>query len=166
MARNIERITIAEAKERAAEWEAQYEECQRSYAIAARFQDTSPSEVIEMWQSQTNEKGRKLTQFEFEALIERWLELFGRYPPNGEELNGPVPEQPSTTEPMPEDDTMLRIGEVVRLTGISGSTMNRMVLDGRFPKPMRLSPRRIGWPAREVKAWKRQLDDQRRAPRQ
>jgi predicted DNA-binding transcriptional regulator AlpA len=49
---------------------------------------------------------------------------------------------------------------------VSDSTVKRMVVDGRFPKPMRISARRIGWPARDVKAWIRQLDDQRRALRQ
>ena len=56
-------------------------------------------------------------------------------------------------------------GQCVSL-GSANSTVKRMVLDGRFPKPMRLSPRRIGWKATEVKAWIRQLDDQRKAPRQ
>ena len=87
-------------------------------------------------------------------------------PDDVEELNGLAADQAPTAEPEPEDDTMLRMGEVVRLTGISDSTIKRMVIDGRFPKPMRLSPRRIGWKAGEVKSWIRQLDDQRRAPRQ
>ena len=45
---------------------------------------------------------------------------------------------------------MLRMPDVVRLAGVSESTIKRRVQDGSFPKPMHLSPRCIGWPAREV----------------
>jgi prophage regulatory protein len=122
--------------------------------------------VIKMWETGKNEQGRKLSQFEFAGLVERWCELFGSLPPDDDASEPDGNASPKTSEPEPEDDTMLRMGEVVRLTGISGSTVKRMVIDGRFPKPMRLSPRRIGWKAGEVKTWIRQLDDQRRAPRQ
>jgi predicted DNA-binding transcriptional regulator AlpA len=163
----INRIALSDAKAISADWEAQHEEHQRSAAIVARFQDAGPSEVIKMWETGKNEQGRKLSNFEFAGLVERWCELFGALPPDdAEELNGFASDQTPPQEPEPEDDTMLRMGEVVRLTGISGSTIKRMVIDGRFPKPTRLSPRRIGWQARDVKAWLRQLDDQRRAPRQ
>ena len=162
----LTRITLADAKAQAADWEAQYEEHQLNTALCTRFKDASAREVIKMWETGKNEHGRKLTQFEFAGLVERWCELFGALPPDdAEELNGIASEQATTSEQEPEDDTMLRMGDVVRLTRISGSTVKRMVLDGRFPKPLRLSPRRIGWPARDVKVWLRQLEDQRRAPR-
>ena len=163
----LERMTITEARALATDWEAEYARYERNAAISARFQHASASEVIKMWETGKNEDGRKLNQFEFEALVERWCELFRALPPDDEEtLDGMASTQPDVSEPEPEDDTMLRVRYVVCLTGISGSTIKRMVLDGRFPKPMRLSPRRIGWPARDVKAWIRQLDDQRSAPRQ
>ena len=41
-----------------------------------------------------------------------------------------------------------------------------MVKDGRFPKPMRPSARRIAWLGRDIDELVRQLDDQRRARRQ
>ena len=88
-------------------------------------------------------------------------------PPDDDEApNGVSGDQNTTPEPEPDDDDMLRMRDVVRLTGVSKSSIKRMVIDKRFPPPMRLSTRRIGWPAREVKAWLRQLDDQRRSPRQ
>ena len=119
-----------------------------------------------MWETGKNEQGRKLSNFEFAGLVERWCELFGALPPDDDTSEPDGNASPQTLEPQIEDDTMLRMAEVARLTGISGSTVKRMVIDGRFPKPMRLSPRRIGWKPGEVKTWIRQLDDQRRASRQ
>ena len=159
-------VSVREARALAASWEVEYAESQRSGALMARFQSASANDVIKMWETGTNEHGRKLSQFEFGALIERWCELFGTLPPDDGEEPANVQSPPTANEPEPEDDTMLPMREVVRLTGLSDSTIKRMVLDGRFPPPMRLSPRRIGWLARDVKAWIRQLDDQRRAPRQ
>ena len=163
----LERMPIAEAKQQAADWEAQHEQHLRDAAIATRFKDASASDLIGMWESGKNEQGRKLSQFEFAALCERWIEVFRCLPPEDDEApNGVAGAQTTSPEPDPDDDTMLRLIDVVRLTGISSSTIKRMVIDKRFPPPMRLSPRRIGWPAREVKSWLRQLDDQRRSPRQ
>jgi prophage regulatory protein len=162
----LKRISIAEAKQQAADWEIEWFRSCRSAAVDSHFQDASPAEVVAMWQSQTNAKGRPLNQFEFEALVTRFFVLFGAYPAGDEELNGSAADPATPQEPEPADDTMLSVKEVARRTGISVSTINRMVRDGRFPKPMRLSQRRVGWVAREVKDWVRQLDDQRRAPRQ
>jgi hypothetical protein len=36
--------------------------------------------VARMWKSQTNEDGKRLSQFERDALIERHCELFGIWP--------------------------------------------------------------------------------------
>ena len=66
---------------------------------------------------------------------------------------------------MPRDDAMLDINEVARLTGLSKSTINRHVQDGRFPKPFKISARRNGYLAREIREWRDQLDEQRNAPR-
>jgi predicted DNA-binding transcriptional regulator AlpA len=56
---------------------------------------------------------------------------------------------------------MQRAKEVVRLTGLSLSTLKRMAIDCRFAAPHRLSPRRIGWPARAVTAWLETVDGAR-----
>ena len=61
---------------------------------------------------------------------------------------------------------MVDIKEVERRTGISVSTIKRMVKQGRFLKPMRPSARRIAWLGRDIDELVRRLDDQRRAPRQ
>jgi len=158
-------MSIADAMALASQWKAQHEEHQRMIAIATRFKGATPAEVVSMWENGRNERGQKLSQFEFTALVERWCELFGALPPSTEEAIPDVAAEGST-EPEPEDDDMLSPRDVVRITGLSLSTIKRMANDGRFPKPMRLSPRRIGWTAREVKEWLNRLDDQRRATRQ
>jgi prophage regulatory protein len=61
---------------------------------------------------------------------------------------------------------MVNIKEVERRTGISVSTIKRMVKDGRFPKPMRPSTRRIAWLGSDIDELVRQLDNQKRALRQ
>jgi predicted DNA-binding transcriptional regulator AlpA len=163
--RNNRTITIDQAKALAAQWKAQYEEHLRTVEIATRFKDATPSEVIRMWETGRKERGQKLSQAEFAALVERWLELFGAYPPNdNDDDNEPTAPQPR--EPQPQDDDMLSPRDVVRITGLSLSTIKRMFNDGRFPKPLHLSPRRIGWPARQVKDWLRTLQDQSRSTRQ
>ena len=59
------------------------------------------------------------------------------------------------------DDTMLNMKDVVRMTGLSESTVERRIADGLFPEPTPISKRRIGWPARKVKAWLEEQDARR-----
>jgi prophage regulatory protein len=158
-------ISIERAKALAAQWKAQFEEHQRTMWIASRFADATPSEVIRMWETGRKERGQKLSQVEVVALVERWLELFGAYPP-GDTEPGAGDTAHQSEEPEPQGDNMLKMREVVRMTGLSKSTIKRMFNNGRFPKPLHLSPRRIGWPARQVKDWLRTLQDQSRSTRQ
>jgi prophage regulatory protein len=112
--------------------------------------------VVRMFETGLNEKGEPLSQFEFEALCERWCHVFGELPPFG-----PPDETPATEPgPLPADDTMLPMKEVLRIVGLSKSTVKRRVKDAAnsFPKPVRLSPRRIGWRAGDVKAWLRSIE--------
>jgi predicted DNA-binding transcriptional regulator AlpA len=109
-----------------------------------------------MFETGTNEKGEPLSQFEFEALCERWCAVFGELPPLG-----PADEMPQTDpDPLPPDDAMLSMKDVMRLTGLSKSTIKTWVNDptGTFPKPSKLSSRRIGWRADQVKAWRRHIE--------
>jgi prophage regulatory protein len=160
------RLTIAETKALAAGWDAEWERHCYDVAVGDRFRDAPASQLVSMWENQSNEKGQPLNQFEFSALCSAWLQTFGCLPPDNDAGAGTADTHAAPPEPEPEDDTMLRMPDVVRLAGVSESTIKRMVLDGRFPKPMRLSRRSIGWPARDVKVWLRQVDDQRRASRQ
>ena len=60
----------------------------------------------------------------------------------------------------PAADAMLKMRDVVRITGLSKSTIKRWVNDaaGDFPKPVKLSPRRIGWPADQIYAWRKRIE--------
>jgi predicted DNA-binding transcriptional regulator AlpA len=119
-----------------------------------RFRDATPAQVLQMFAAGTNGRGQPLTQFEFEALCERWYMLFGEAPPMGDRPS-PVPEP----EPMPADDAMLSMRDVTRI-GLSKSTIKRWVNDpaSDFPKPAKLSPRRIGWRANQMKAWRKKIE--------
>src|SRR6476619_1657460 len=44
------------------------------------FRSADASAVITMWNSGTNAAGEQLSQFEHDALVERYCELFGNWP--------------------------------------------------------------------------------------
>lgn len=156
---------LKRALELADAWKEQQKLSDAQQALNTHFDRATPHQLIKMWDTGLNLAGKKLSAFELGALIEQWCKVFGSLPPDDEDLDamaadGEPVESPSA-EPLPADDTMLDMKAVIRVTGLSKSTVKRMVLEGRFPKPVRLSVRRLGWPAREVKAWLNALNDQR-----
>lgn len=157
------KLTADQAEARAEEWEARRRDYERM-PRADYFSDACAFDVVDMWRTKKNLDGRRLTKFEFGCLVERWTEIFGDVPAN--DSDAPQDDVETPPAPIPADDTMLRVPDVVRLTGISHTTIKRMQADGRFPKAMRLGERAKGWPAREIKAWLETLDEQRRRPRQ
>jgi prophage regulatory protein len=56
---------------------------------------------------------------------------------------------------------MLSMKDVVRIAGLSKSTIKRWVNDpaNDFPKPVKLSPRRIGWRSDQMKAWRTKIEN-------
>jgi hypothetical protein len=46
-----------------------------------RFRSAGPALVLDMIRTRRNEHGNSLSAFEHEALVERYCELFGRWPP-------------------------------------------------------------------------------------
>ena len=48
---------------------------------------------------------------------------------------------------------ILRLPEVIRLTGLSKATIHRRYRDGTFPRPLRLGPQSIGWRRAEIVEW-------------
>ena len=53
-------------------------------------------------------------------------------------------------------DRILRIPEVVEVTGLSRTTIWRRVKSGDFPPPVRLgslATRSVGWPESKVEGW-------------
>jgi len=63
----------------AAHWAALDVHFQRQ-ARVVDFRHADAYVVARMWKTQTNEDGRRLSQFERDALIERHCELFGTWP--------------------------------------------------------------------------------------
>ncbi len=132
-----------------------YREHKRLSNLESRFRGAGAADVIRMFETSTNEKGEPLSSFEFEALCERWCTVFGEHPPLSF-----IPNSEANSDPLPADDAMLPMRDVVRIAGVSKSTIKRWVNepDGTFPKPINLSPRRIGWRADQVKAWRRHIE--------
>ena len=155
---------LEKAKALADAWASQERDAQRDADLCSYFKGVTPHGLIELWKSGKNRQGRVLSQFETQALAEAWCRVFGELPPGCAEDGEPDP-LPEPEAELPPDDTMLRTKEVLRLIGVSELSLKRMVLDGRFPKPMRLSPRRIGWLARDVRAFIDGLDGARRKVR-
>lgn len=56
------------------------------------------------------------------------------------------------TPQLPEH-TVLPLGDVLKLVGLSRSTLYQLVSTGHFPPQVRLSARRVGWLHSEVTTW-------------
>ena len=48
---------------------------------------------------------------------------------------------------------LLRISEVVQLLGISKPTVYRLMNEGKFPRPIRLSKARVAWLHADLEKW-------------
>lgn len=51
-------------------------------------------------------------------------------------------------------DPLLRRREVERETGLSRTSIYRMMSEGAFPRPRRIGRRAVAWPASQIEAWK------------
>ncbi len=58
-----------------------------------------------------------------------------------------------------ERERLIRLPEVLMLTGLSRSTLYRKVKEGRFPAPVSLGPRSVAWRESEVLTWIRNCPD-------
>lgn len=48
---------------------------------------------------------------------------------------------------------ILKISEVTHSTGLGRSTLYERVKEGKFPRPVHLGPRAVGWLEEEVLGW-------------
>lgn len=48
---------------------------------------------------------------------------------------------------------LLRRPQVEAITGLSRSTIYRLVTDGKFPAPIRLTVRSVAWPSDQIESW-------------
>jgi prophage regulatory protein len=53
----------------------------------------------------------------------------------------------------PSAALFLRIGVVVRLTGLGRSTIYRLMADEQFPSPVRLTKRVVAWRRSDLERW-------------
>lgn len=51
------------------------------------------------------------------------------------------------------DERLLKLPEVISLTGLSKSTIDRKERDNEFPKRVKLGARWVAWPESKIKAW-------------
>ena len=56
---------------------------------------------------------------------------------------------------------LLRLPEVKERTGLSRSVIYEYIADGRFPRPVRITPRAVAWVDEEVDAWIRERVEER-----
>lgn len=47
----------------------------------------------------------------------------------------------------------MRLGDVVRRTGLSRATVYRLIAKRKFPRPYPLSEGRVGWSSQEIEGW-------------
>jgi len=59
------------------------------------------------------------------------------------------------SSPVPGDvvAVLLRLRAVMLVTGLSRSTLYRLIAHEQFPRPVRLVPRAVAWRCSEVEAW-------------
>ena len=50
------------------------------------------------------------------------------------------------------DDDFVRLPEILRAFPVGKSSWDRGVAEGRYPKPVRLSPRVVAWRVRTIRA--------------
>jgi prophage regulatory protein len=50
-------------------------------------------------------------------------------------------------------DKIARRQRCLEITGISHSTRHRLIVEGKFPLPIRLGPRAVGWPESWLYEW-------------
>jgi prophage regulatory protein len=65
-------------------------------------------------------------------------------------IAAPTPPPLAAPEPGPR---VLRTAEAARRIGLSKSSLWRMVKDGEFPRPRRLSTHAVGWLESEIETW-------------
>lgn len=62
-----------------------------------------------------------------------------------------------------QDDRIHRLPEVMQRTKLGRSTIYALVATKRFPKPIKLGARAVGWSAQEISDWLQSRADLREA---
>jgi len=67
--------------------------------------------------------------------------------------NEAISPSPSVVTVHPQLPRVMRIGEVASALSLCRSTIYRMMQEDRFPKPLHLSGRAVGWRSEDIDAW-------------
>lgn len=63
----------------------------------------------------------------------------------------------SRRSPVPElfggIDAILRLPDVIRVTGLSKTSIYRMIAEGEFPRPVQLGKQAVGWKSSAIQQW-------------
>ena len=137
-----------------------------------QFESTKPWELVEIWETGRNGRGKPLNDADIQALIKRWRKVPLPGTPDPEALgcldrsNGSdatVDRAPLTAnDSLPDPEAMLGISDVLKATGLSRSSIDRMVKNGRFPKPLKPTGSHRKWPGWMVSNWITDLEKQRK----
>ncbi|CAM4357413.1 helix-turn-helix transcriptional regulator [Vibrio agarivorans] len=58
-----------------------------------------------------------------------------------------------TIEQFPVTSRLMRVKEIIRITGLSRSSLYKCISEGQFPKAVSLSERSVAWVEEEVQDW-------------
>lgn len=51
------------------------------------------------------------------------------------------------------ENSILRLASVNAITGIARSTIYKLMSEGSFPRPIKLTSRAVGWRRGDIEAW-------------
>lgn len=63
------------------------------------------------------------------------------------------PQLAHAVKTLPQRDRLLDLPETEKVAGLKKSTLYRLMAEGKFPKPVRLSSRCVRWPESRVLSW-------------
>jgi prophage regulatory protein len=68
-----------------------------------------------------------------------------------------LPKVPTATDARTFDrfniDPIVRLPDLLEITGLGRTTIYKLIASGSLQKPLRLSPRSIGWRSSVIQAW-------------
>ena len=156
---NDDKVARAEAQVR--QWQIERREAFRG----KQFYGYSSADLIKVAKTNRDLDGAKLGGIEWAEFDEAWWRKFGeRF--FGESDFERIPVTAANADQHPilalPDDAMVRGRQLLVMLGDGKTTLKRWRREGSFPKPQPLAPgsTRIGWPARQLKAWLRLRDDE------
>jgi len=122
--------------------------------LSTMFAKAPASMLVTMWETgKHHSTGKRLTSWERTALAMQWRRRFGEKMPSTPSIASDARPILASEANAHDDDTMIDKHEVLRLTGISESTLKRWVKRGVFPSPIEIGAHINRWLARDVKQW-------------